>query len=343
MDCGFSPPLYLPISSFLLLSFLLFYLNQVFSTLNTFLIPAAGLAAVSSLFAFFRLLKLRPSRRVLPVVWSIGNDASGSDSNRGVSGSGTRIAREDVVFYGNGDVYEGELRKGRCSGSGVYKFYGKGIYEGDWVDGRYEGYGIESWARGSRYRGQYRQGLRHGFGAYRFYSGDCYAGEWVGGQSHGNGVQSCSDGSYYAGEFKCGVKHGFGRYCFRNGDTYSGEYFGDKINGFGVYKFANSHCYEGSWHEGRRQGFGTYTFRHGEKRSGEWDNGILKCSLVPSDPAIERSVEAARKAAENATLLPQVEDQVRKTVSAANKAATAARVAAIRAIQNHKKGKFCDI
>ncbi|KAL4356278.1 hypothetical protein AHAS_Ahas09G0070700 [Arachis hypogaea] len=52
-----------------------------------------------------------------------------------------------------------------------------GRYEGDWVDGKYEGFGVETWARGSRYKGQFKMGLRHGFRVYRFYTGDVYAGE----------------------------------------------------------------------------------------------------------------------------------------------------------------------
>jgi hypothetical protein len=131
------------------------------------------------------------------------------------AGRAAEEVREGVEFYSNGDRYEGEFHGGRCSGGGVYSFFGKGKYEGDWVDGKYDGYGVESWARGSRYRGQYRQGLRHGHGVYRFYSGDCYAGEWASGQSHGIGAQTCSDGSSYAGEFKGGVKHGLGSYHFR--------------------------------------------------------------------------------------------------------------------------------
>ncbi|WOL18504.1 hypothetical protein Cni_G27301 [Canna indica] len=340
MGCAFAP-LSLPISCFLLLSFLLIHFNQLFASLNALFLASAGLVVVSVFVFLFRLLKLIRARRVLPVRWSIGDGVSGGVSSRWTTAGSS--PREGVVFHSNGDVYEGELHKGRCGGSGVYIFYGKGKYEGDWVDGKYEGHGVESWAKGSQYRGQYRQGMRHGFGVYRFYSGDSYAGEWASGQSHGIGLQSCSDGSSYAGEFKCGVKHGLGRYCFRNGDRYSGEYFRDKIHGFGVYNFTNGHCYEGSWHEGRRQGFGTYKFRNGETRSGEWDCGILKNSLLPSDPAIERNTEAARKASENATLLPSMEDQVKKAVSAAKKAATAARVASIRAIQNQKKGRFSDI
>nr|GLL40779.1 uncharacterized protein LOC109182567 [Ipomoea trifida] len=147
------------------------------------------------------------SRRPLPVSWSIG---SWPKYDKKVS-SGCW-----VQAYSNGDVYEGEFHKGKCNGSGVYYYYMSGRFEGDWVDGKYDGHGVETWARGSQYRGQYRQGLRHGFGVYRFYTGDVYAGEWSNGQGHGCGVHTCEDGSRYVGEFKWGVKHGLGHYHFRH-------------------------------------------------------------------------------------------------------------------------------
>ncbi|RCV11940.1 hypothetical protein SEVIR_2G237400v4 [Setaria viridis] len=311
------------------------------------LLAASAAAALGAAAGAARLLRGRIRLRRSPgsgsVQWFIGDDDDKPQkrADKAAAAHG-RVVREGVEFYSNGDCYEGEFHKGRCNGSGVYNFFGKGKYEGDWVDGKYDGYGIESWARGSRYRGQYRQGLRHGHGVYRFYSGDCYAGEWAGGQSHGIGAQTCSDGSSYLGEFKCGVKHGLGSYHFRNGDRYAGEYFGDKIHGFGVYSFANGHCYEGSWHEGKKQGFGMYTFRNGDKRSGDWDSGTLKTPLPPSDPAVQRAVQAAQRAAEDAFRLPRVDEQVHKAVMAANRAATAARVAAIKAVQNRMDGKFCD-
>lgn len=142
----------------------------------------------------------------LPVFWTIGSRPKSEKR----LGSGCW-----VQVFGNGDVYEGEFHRGKCSGSGVYYYSMSGRYEGDWIDGRYDGYGVETWARGSRYRGQYRQGLRHGFGVYRFYTGDVYGGEWSNGQSHGCGVHTCEDGSRYVGEFKWGVKHGLGHYHFR--------------------------------------------------------------------------------------------------------------------------------
>lgn len=152
------------------------------------------------------------SSNAKPVQWYIGDPNPGTPRRRETP---PPIVREGVEFYSNGDFYEGEFHKGRCNGSGVYNYFANGRYEGDWVDGRYDGYGIEGWARGSRYKGQYRQGVRHGYGVYRFFTGDSYAGEWCNGQSHGVGVQTCSDGSCYVGGFKCGVKHGLGTYHFR--------------------------------------------------------------------------------------------------------------------------------
>ncbi|KAL8262550.1 hypothetical protein R6Q59_023899 [Mikania micrantha] len=275
------------------------------------------------------------SRSRLPVFWSIGSRRKGD--NRASSGCW-------VQAYNNGDVYEGEFHKGKCSGCGVYYYYMSGRYEGDWVDGKYDGYGMETWSRGSRYRGQYRLGLRHGFGVYMFYTGDVYAGEWSNGQSHGCGVHTCEDGSRYVGEFKWGVKHGLGHYHFRNGDTYAGEYFADKMHGFGVYSFANGHRYEGSWHEGKRQGLGMYTFRNGETQSGHWQNGVLD---IPSSQStshrvspvavyhskVLNAIQEARRAAEKAYDVTKVDERVNRAVAAANGAANAARVAAIKAVQ----------
>lgn len=53
-------------------------------------------------------------------------------------------------------------------------------------------------------------------------------------------------------------------------------------------------------------------------------------------------IQAAQKAAENATLVPRVDVQVNNAVSAGKRAATAARVAAIKAVQNRINGKFCE-
>ncbi|XP_068650471.1 uncharacterized protein [Aristolochia californica] len=286
-------------------------------------------------------------RRSPRVLWSIGSLPT---TEKRVIATNSGLS---VQVYSNGDVYEGEFHRGKCSGSGVYYYYMSGRYEGDWVDEKYDGYGVETWARGSRYRGQYRQGLRHGYGVYRFYTGDVYSGEWSSGQSHGSGVHTCEDGSRYVGEFKWGVKHGLGHYHFRNGDTYAGEYFADKMHGFGVYRFANGHRYEGAWHEGRRQGLGIYTFKNGETQAGHWQNGILDTSSTqnshPGSPVavnhsrVLNAVQEARRAAEKAYDVARVDVRVNKAVAAANKAANAARVAAVKAVQKRMNNNNEDI
>ncbi|ESQ27355.1 hypothetical protein EUTSA_v10018575mg [Eutrema salsugineum] len=289
-------------------------------------------------------LRFRIKHKPKPVQWYIGDSNPESIENQREEEEEEKrlVVKEGVQFFSNGDFYEGEFHRGRCNGSGVYYYFVNGRYEGDWINGRYDGYGIECWSKGSKYKGQYKQGLRHGYGVYWFYTGDSYSGEWFNGQSHGYGVQTCADGSSYVGEFKFGVKHGLGSYHFRNGDKYAGEYFGDKIHGFGVYHFANGHYYEGAWHEGRKQGYGTYRFRTGDTKCGEWDDGSLVIRLPPETGPVHRAVQSARDMAKKSVNQRRVDEQVMRAVVAANKAATAARVAAVKAVQNQMDGKLCE-
>ncbi|KAK8640051.1 hypothetical protein V6N13_138416 [Hibiscus sabdariffa] len=344
------PSLYFLVSyprRFFLLNFvaLLAFSLTLLVSLNLALprLPSIRLILARSLPAKFSPLG-SSSKSSKTVVWSIGSKPKlEKAANLGAW----------VQIYNNGDVYEGEFHKGKCSGSGVYYYYMKGRYEGDWIDGKYDGYGVETWAKGSRYRGQYRQGLRHGIGVYRFYTGDVYAGEWSNGHCHGCGVHTCADGSNYVGEFKWGLKHGLGNYHFRNGDIYLGEYFADKMHGFGVYQFGNGHRYEGAWHEGRRQGFGTYTFRNGETQSGHWQNGVLDVHTTQSiyigspyavtQSRVHNAVQEARRAAEKAYGFAKIDERVHKAISAANKAANAARVVAVKAVQKRMHQHDTDV
>ncbi|KVH89754.1 uncharacterized protein LOC112521636 [Cynara cardunculus var. scolymus] len=328
-------------SLYLYILFVIAFCGLLLSSFNLNSLHASNIPSIRPYIARnFPFLKLSKSDKASktnpPVVWSIGSKTRFEEHT--TSGFLVKV-------YSNGDVYEGEFYKGKCSGSGVYYYNLNGRYEGDWVDQKYDGYGVETWAKGSRYRGQYRQGLRHGYGIYRFYTGDMYAGEWFKGQCHGCGVHSCEDGSKYCGEFKGGVKHGLGHYRFRNGDTYAGEYFADKMHGFGVYHFANGHRYEGAWHEGRRQGVGSYTFRNGDTQSGHWENGVLgvsasedaflpESSTSVSQARVLKAVQDARYIAEKAVGVAEVDERVNRAITAANRAANAARVAAVKAVQN---------
>lgn len=54
------------------------------------------------------------------------------------------------------------------------------------------------------------------------------------------------------------------------------------------------------------------------------------------------NLQAARRTAEKSIHVRAVDEQVNKAVMAANRAATAARVAAVKAVQNRIGGKFSD-
>ncbi|KAK8921279.1 hypothetical protein KSP39_PZI020227 [Platanthera zijinensis] len=251
-----------------------------------------------------------------------------------------------VKPYDNGDLYEGELRWGKCHGSGVCYYYRSGKYEGEWIDSKCDGHGVETWNKGSRYEGLFKKGLRHGFGVYRNHTGDLYAGEWLNGQSHGYGEHTSwlNGQSQYVGEFKWGLKQGLGHCHFRNGDTSAGEYFADMMHGFGVYHFADGRCYEGAWREGKREGMGMCSSANGESQSGRWANDVLEIftSLNPFPGAsfavnIPEYSMPFRAAAERAYNVPRVDDRVKKAVAVADNAANAAAIAGSKAVQTEKR------
>jgi len=53
-------------------------------------------------------------------------------------------------------------------------------------------------------------------------------------------------------------------------------------------------------------------------------------------------LQSARERAKNGVNQRRIDEQVIRAVAAANKAATAARVAAVKAVQNQMDGKICD-
>ncbi|KAL0380040.1 UNVERIFIED_CONTAM: hypothetical protein Sangu_0068300 [Sesamum angustifolium] len=275
------------------------------------------------------------SRPHLPVFWSIGSRQKAD--KKAISGC-------YVQAYSNGDVYEGEFHKGKCSGSGVYYYYMSGRYEGDWVDGKYDGYGVETWARGSRYRGQYRQGLRHGFGVYRFYTGDVYAGEWSSGQSHG-----------------CGFIHArMGVSMWENLNGELNMVLGTTISGMGIGMLENILLIRCMDLESIASQMATATRVHGmrveDRGLGCTLSGMAKLSLAigkmeflmfqahRATPILflqllsttlkclmlfRKLDEQQRKAYE----VTKVDERVNRAVAAANRAANAARVAAVKAVQ----------
>ena len=61
-------------------------------------------------------------------------------------------------------------------------------YEGDWKRGKKHGKGIYYFTNRDRYEGDWKRGEMHGQGTYFFSGGDKYVGKWKDGKKHGQGI-----------------------------------------------------------------------------------------------------------------------------------------------------------
>lgn len=111
------------------------------------------------------------------------------------------IAGEATLHY-DGGKYIGTFKQGMPHGVGYFAFTRDGArYEGEVVDGRREGRGVEVALDGSTYEGQWQANRRHGIGKATFALGGSYEGEWRDNRFHGQGKIVYNGGRSYAGEF----------------------------------------------------------------------------------------------------------------------------------------------
>lgn len=61
------------------------------------------------------------------------------------------------------------------------------VYEGEWVNGKFQGKGTYIWKYGQKYQGEYFEGLRHGDGDFYDLQGKHYTGYWKKGVRDGYG------------------------------------------------------------------------------------------------------------------------------------------------------------
>ena len=113
-------------------------------------------------------------------------------------------------------------------------------YDGQWKDGKMEGYGKKVWKSGGSYDGQWKDGKMEGTGKYVWKSGDSY-----------NGL------------LKDGKKEGTGKYVWANGDEYNGQWKDDKMEGFGKKVWANGDSYDGQWKDDKMEA-GKYVWANGD-------------------------------------------------------------------------------
>jgi hypothetical protein len=148
-----------------------------------------------------------------------------------------------LAVYANGTVYDGEFVNGKRQGFGICKYKdGKGKnYDGsDCIDGHdYKG------EEGFTYEGEWYQNKRHGKGKLKNAEGTIILeGIWENNQiknnqiKNGTGTKIYDNGDVYDGEWKEGKHHGKGKYLFVDGSIYEGEWKDSLFSGQGVLKNA---------------------------------------------------------------------------------------------------------
>jgi ankyrin repeat protein len=97
-----------------------------------------------------------------------------------------------------------------CSGGailapGIIPNSGGNYYEGDWKNGKPDGFGfIQSKNGHVFYIGGWKNGNSSGQGTYKYSDGSTYVGEWLNDYMNGRGTFTFSDGSTLVGEWKDG-------------------------------------------------------------------------------------------------------------------------------------------
>ena len=171
-----------------------------------------------------------------------------------------------IKYFNNNEYYVGHLKKGKVT---IYYSDGKIKYEGDCLDGNFEGNGTYYYKeKGNRYDGQWKKGLKHGKGIL-YYDHEAktkrYKGNFFKGKFEGKGIYYWEDGSYYTGDFVNGLKHGYGKYYKKDGTLkYEGYFVNDKFEGKGKYNCDNGDYYDGDFKNGLKHGKGTLYNKKGD-------------------------------------------------------------------------------
>lgn len=90
--------------------------------------------------------------------------------------------------------YEGNWKRDKKDGKGIYKHADGSVYDGDWKKDKMHGYGLYTFATKERYEGQFKSGNMHGKGVFIFKNGDQIQGNWVDDREEGIFIRTTPTG-----------------------------------------------------------------------------------------------------------------------------------------------------
>lgn len=180
--------------------------------------------------------------------------------------------------------YTGSLVNGKREGFGILKSIAKGniIYEGEWKNGLYHGYG-KFYTGFLLYEGQWMHGKKFGVGKTFYENGEVrYTGNWKNNMrdNFGKIFNKCGR-LLYEGQWRENLKEGFGLLYGQDEQqnsylTYSGNFKNNKKNGKGTrFQPDGEICYEGLFANDRRDGKGIKFSKSGSREDVHYTKGML--------------------------------------------------------------------
>ena len=145
----------------------------------------------------------------------------------------------ESVDDSRGTKYSGEWSCGLMHGQGVMMILEPNgtsrRYEGNFVHGKREGYGVEESSNGTSYSGSWQRNVRHGIGTETIVGKGVYVGHWEDDLRHGAGIFKSSkpNKSHYEGEWQGGQRHGCGIVRWNSGDSFACTFVNGKMHGPG--------------------------------------------------------------------------------------------------------------
>ena len=194
--------------------------------------------------------------------------------------SGKTILSKDGNFgiknFKSGGIYIGNIVDRKCDGYGKYYTPDDYIIYGIFKNNYLQNYGIiEKKRKKISYEGEFFKNNYDGYGIEMFGDGSIYYGEYLKNKKHGIGTYIWNNNDKYQGEFKNGLPDGLGYYNDSINRSYSGEWKNGKINGLGLFKWDDGRKYIGNFYEDKREGFGIFMWTKPKLKIylGFWSDG----------------------------------------------------------------------
>ncbi len=189
-----------------------------------------------------------------------------------------------IIYYKNGDRYEGKIKDGVKEGEGIYYYRNGERYKRKFKNDKKDGYGKYFYNNGDRYEGDWKEDkIVEGKGKFVLNGIRSYEGIFINGKRNGKGKVVYTNDSRYEGDFKNGKKDGYGKYFYKNGNRYEGDWENGKKEGKGIFYFNDGDRYEGDFKNGKFEGIGIFYYANGDRYEGSFKDdkkagkGIYYC------------------------------------------------------------------